>query len=98
MPMNAEELRTRKRRDSHIAFLDEWPWEWFCTLNLPQKSNHSDAEKLIKHWRIKLATREKIQVAYQGVFSLVPHEHVHLVMLGRNRRGETLYDKYFTNS
>jgi hypothetical protein len=83
-------LLERKRVDSHIAFLEEWPWEWFCTMNLYNGCSYPNAEGHIKEWRIKLSTRRKIRIAYQGVFNLVPHPHVHLVALGVNRHGKTL--------
>jgi hypothetical protein len=86
-------LRDRQRKDSWYGFLNDWSWEWFCSMNLPHGSVHSDAEKKLKKWRIKLSTREKIQIAYQGVFNLVPHPHIHLVALGKCRMGivENLY-------
>lgn len=39
-----------------------------------------------------MATKQNIQIAYQGVFNIVPHPHIHLVALGTNSWGESLYD------
>jgi len=85
-------LLDRKRKASGIEFLNRWTWEWFCSMNLRSGCSHADAERFLKVWRIKLSTLQKIRIAYQGVFNLIPHPHVHLVALGTNKHGQTLYN------
>jgi hypothetical protein len=83
-------LIDRERISSGVEFLNRWIWEWFCTMNLYSGCSYPNAEDHIKEWRIKLSTSRKIRIAYQGVFNLVPHPHIHLVALGVNRHGKTL--------
>jgi len=82
----------RRRKDAGFEFLKDWPWEWFCSMNLPSECTHTYAEVKLKKWRIRLATNEKIQIAYLGIFNTVPHPHIHLVALGTNSMSQSLYD------
>lgn len=64
-------------------FFIQWEWEWFCTLNLPDGKGYDDAESYLKKWN-KISYEERMRIGYLGVWSRVPHPHVHLLMFGIN--------------
>ncbi len=77
-------------------YLQEFGFEWFCTLNIERKlkiRNVDEVDKILRRWTIKMSIQDHIQVAYMGLLNRVPHDHVHLLMLGKNRYGHTLLDK-----
>ena len=78
-------------RSSLRNFLNEWHWEWFCSLNLTG-NDVAVAEKHLKAWRIQVCLLEHVQVWYVGCLSYIPHPHIHLLMAGRDRYGHSLQD------
>jgi len=69
-------------------YFNQWPWEWFLSLNLER----GEADSLIRRYARELGLSEKLQIACQGVASFIPQRHIHLMALGRNRHGKTLID------
>lgn len=81
-------------RDELYDFFNKYDYHWSCTLCLPSY-NVEDTEKYLKIWCRNLSKRDKIQVCYVGVIVLSKFTgpHVHLLMYGKNRHGETLLDR-----
>lgn len=79
----------RKLKEGYEAFLSQWNWEWFCSLNLA--SHHlSIANRKVRVWCRDLCKGEGIQVASVGIYTKVPMPHVHLLVFGQNMYGKTL--------
>ena len=79
--------------DAYKEWLLKYNWEWFCTLNLPPRTDCARVESKLKKWRIKMGILHHIMIAYMGVFNTVPQPHIHLLALGkRNKIGQTLLD------
>ena len=74
-------------------FYNQYSYDWFVTLSLPNY-NVEDSEKYLKTWRCNLTKKDHIQISYVGVIviSKITGSHIHLLMFGRNRYGETLLD------
>jgi len=79
---------------------DEWSkikWEWFVSNELPPYSSSfllEYVEKILKKWRVSLSTKNHITISYVGlmVTSKITGNHIHLLMFGRNKDGQTLLD------
>lgn len=69
------------------AYLNEFPWEWWLSLSIGVR----DYTQVLKGFMFQLQKREKLQLAYIGLFSRSPCFHIHVLAMGMNRRGETLY-------
>lgn len=78
-------------KDAYKVFWNRWDWEWFCSLPL-DKGNYSDAQKILKVWNRDLAKGEHVQVASMGIYTTIPIPHIHLLALGKNKDGKTLFD------
>jgi hypothetical protein len=78
---------------SFVNSLKVWPWEWFCLMDLPPGCTRSNAERLIKEWRITYAVKEKISIAYQGILSYQPSCRLYLFVAGLNTQNEILSDR-----
>ena len=83
-----------KYRDHLNNFYNRYYYDWFVSLNLPDY-NVENSEKFLKTWRCNMTTRDKIQISYLGVIvtSNYTGPHIHLLMFGRNKDGETLLDR-----
>lgn len=90
-----EHKKIKKYRDYISIFLQDWyyDWEWYVSHNTPT-SSIVDTEKYLKLWGRKCSKKYKIQICYQGIFvhSKYTGNHVHLLMLGKNKEGSTLFD------
>jgi len=79
--------------DANQEFLLRYNWEWFCSLNLQSGSDYPMAESKLKAWRINMGIKDRMLIAYMGVYNTVPQPHIHLLALGkRNRFDQTLLD------
>jgi hypothetical protein len=78
--------RVEKLRVANQEFLLKYHWEWFCTLNLSPRDDYAKAESNLKHWRINAGIKNKILIAYMGVYNTIPQPHVHLLALGKQNR------------
>lgn len=83
-----------KYRDQLCDFYNQHYYDWFVTLSLPNY-NVEDSEKYLKIWRYNLQKKHHIQISYVGVIVLSSYtgSHIHLLVFGRNRNGETLLDR-----
>jgi hypothetical protein len=88
---NGQILSVDKERKAITNMLIELPWEWYCFTNLPHKGSLTDAEFLINRWREELATEEKVEIGYCGIFDPLPYAHAHLMLLGMNKDGKSLF-------
>lgn len=79
-------------REALRDYLEQYRWEWFCSLNLAGHQSVS-ADSYIKKFTRGVGKRERIQVCCMGVKVLKPQLHVHLLMSGLDRYGHTLADK-----
>jgi hypothetical protein len=78
-----------KLRIANKYFSSNWEWQWFCSLNLGNRS-HTEAEKYLKIWRRQQAKYNHIQIASFGVYNTIPQAHIHLLALGSNKQGNSL--------
>jgi len=85
-------------RDGIICNLAEYPWELYCSMNLPYKCDHSYAVELINKWRVALLKRERFEIGYTGIFDPIPRPHVHLMVLNMKKRGRKLSSKTTTKA
>ena len=86
--------QTIKYRREICNFLGQYDYEWFCSLNLPDY-NVVNGEKHLKKWRISMQVKDNIQISYLGVIvvSKVTGPHIHLLMCGKNKDGDTLLNR-----
>ena len=98
-------MKTDSKKDDKLKFIieyrkqlynfsNQYDYDWFCSLNLPNYKVE-DAEKFLKIWRCNLSVKDHIRIAYLGVIvtSQFTGPHIHLLMFGKNNRGETLLDR-----
>jgi hypothetical protein len=75
------------------TYLERFPWEWHCSLSIETGTDFFYALKLFKKWHMRLFTEERLRV---GAYLLSVFKsgvlHFHVLMVGRNREGKTLYD------
>lgn len=84
--------------EEHAELLAQWPWQWYCTLSLPESFGKYPTARdlfnyLVRGWIRPICVEQKIQVA--GAFLFCWKQgvaHIHGLMLGRNRHGKTLAD------
>ena len=74
------------------SFMSQWNFEWFVHLTFKNIVKYSNAQDILKKWRIELCKSESIQIAYKGVFTSYPRPHIHILMFGLNESGKTLLD------
>ena len=55
-------------------YLDRYPWQWFCTMNM-DRPNVNDAERLLKKWREEVMNFTDMNIAYMGLFVRGPYVH-----------------------
>lgn len=81
-------------RDAVFTLLNKYNFHWFCSLKLSTYDVVA-AENLLKRWRCKIAVMNHIRIAYIGIIitSTFTGPHIHLLMHGKNKQGETLLDK-----
>ena len=83
-------IHEKRKRDELYQCLLDWRWEWFCSLNLPQGKSFMDAEQYLKHWR-SLFYKKGLKIGYMGLFSMLPHCHIHLLMVGYSADKSSLF-------
>ncbi len=73
------------------SWFAQWPFEFFVSLTLEDDhvSNEVFASRIVK-WNRSLEKKRALQTAYQGLISYHNRKHAHLLLLGRNRFGNTL--------
>ncbi len=86
---SCEKKEQDKIRIANKYFSSNWEWQWFCSLNLGNRS-HTEAEKYLKLWRRQQAKYYHIQIASVGVYNTIPQAHIHLLALGSNKQGNSL--------
>lgn len=82
-----------KYRNGLKDYYDDYDFEWFCSLDLPTSDNIRYPEDYLKEWRCKMCVEDHIQISYLGVLNQYPHPHIHLLMFGRNKSGESLFQR-----
>lgn len=73
-------------------FIEQHPFEWWVTLTFKNPVKKEIVKKMLEKWTRKLIKEERLQIAYIAVINEVNRIHLHLLALGRNRRGKTLSD------
>lgn len=72
-----------------------FPWQWFATFTFKPDTYYFTALERFKEWRCSLLDDEKMRV---GASLMSSHKrgnlHFHVLLLGRNRHGKTLFDCY----
>jgi hypothetical protein len=83
-----------KYREELNNFYNQYDYDWFCSLNLPNY-NVENSEKFLKRWRCNLSTKDHIQIGYLGIIvtSKFTGPHIHLLLFGRNKNGDTLLNR-----
>jgi hypothetical protein len=79
--------------EHYTQFFHKWDWQWFTTLTFRSDLPTNEIHDLRLKWTRDLCTKENIQVAY--FYALVlkdKHPHLHLLMIGSNKFGKTLFD------
>lgn len=71
------------------SYLQQFPWEWFCSLSCYKNSSSSDIEKYLHKWCL-FRIKDRIRIAYIGVINYIPFPHIHLLMLGTSKTGSLL--------
>lgn len=76
--------------------LASWPWQWFVHLTLRTPVSNGTVHRNLKEWTRKISKKEHLQVAYIGSLNTDPlhRKHLHLLMLGRNKHGQSLLDAH----
>jgi hypothetical protein len=72
-------------------FFESWRWEWFVTLTFKNPVRKQTAIKELLNWNRQLCKQESIQTAFIAVVNCtnwIPH--IHVLMLGINKKGENL--------
>lgn len=84
------------QRDNYLEwgrYLERWSWEWLCALPVREGIDYFRAHQIFRVWRLRLAHEEDIQL---GLYIITRTKmrvlHMHLLALGRNRKGKTLRD------
>jgi hypothetical protein len=74
-------------------WMGQWPWTHVAHLVFNHdKANISQAEQLLKKWRLGIIKGEHLQLATIGVLNHIPSSHLHVLLIGTNRNGKTLND------
>jgi len=72
--------------DKYRLYLEHWlhryPWEWFLSLGL----ENGNYERPLRRFFRDLQKKEKIQVAYTGVYNALPSPHLHILALGYSNK------------
>ena len=91
--MNSSERRFYRR--SWAPVLEQWRWQWFWTQTYPENKGFrfetvvKDLKKSVR----ELCKSESIQIGCAFAVSRICRTvHLHIVMIGHNRYGKTLYD------
>mgnify|MGYP001431319654 CR=1 FL=1 len=90
---NCEYEKIKNYRNCLSDWMNDYNWEWFISLNLPN-GNIENTENLLKKWRCKMCSENHIQICYVGhiINSKITGHHVHLLMSGKNKDRKTLLD------
>ncbi len=83
-------VQVNRKREAIQGFLLCWRWQWFCSMNLPSMTSYNNAERYLNRWR-RLSFKQGVEVGYIGLWSRVPHSHVHLFMVGEKDDGFSLF-------
>jgi hypothetical protein len=74
-------------------FLKRFPWQWHATLTFPPGYHYHSALRRFRRWKMRLIDEEKIQFGACLISSTKKaFLHFHVLALGRNRSGKTLFD------
>jgi len=72
--------------DKYRLYLEHWlhryHWEWFLSLGL----ENGNYERPLRRFFRDLQKKEKIQVAYTGVYNALPSHHLHILALGYSNK------------
>lgn len=90
---NCEYKKIVEYRNCLSGMMNGYEWEWFVSLNVPEGSIEN-TEQLLKKWRQTLSINSHIRICYMGVVinSRITGNHIHLLMFGKNKNGQTLLD------
>lgn len=89
---NLSSCYRKEYKDKLKDFYSQYDFQWSCHLNISQR-NVFDVNAIIKKWARTMSIKDHIQVAFVGVLNYLPQRHIHLLMLGRNAKGQSLLDK-----
>jgi len=84
-------------RKDIFSWFQEYEFEWFVTMRIKTSSPGNtieNSERLLKLWKRNLCKNNHIQICYLGVIvvSWMEGFHIHLLMSGKNKYGQTLKD------
>lgn len=93
MNENCDYESVLRYRDCLLNMFNEHDWEWFISFNSPT-DKIDEIEKKLKKWRCNMCKTDHIQICYVGniISSKITGNHIHLLMFGRNKDGQTLLD------
>lgn len=78
-------------KEHWTSYIAKHPFQWWRTLTSKSTDNQNIVRKKIIEWVRKLCIDEHLQVGFIAVENEFNHRgHWHLLMLGKNRIGETL--------
>lgn len=73
-------------------YLTSYKWEaWFTGSGEPN-APFETLDNLFGRWRSRLAHRSGLQVGSIGVFTTDPVPHIHALLVGTNKHGQTMAD------
>ena len=79
-------------KEAWTEFIEQHPFEWAVTLTFKFPVKKEIVKKMLKNWTRKLCKEERLQIAFIAVINEVSRIHLHILALGRNRYGKTLFD------
>jgi hypothetical protein len=87
-------LLDSKKWNEITCRLLEIPWQWYCSMNLPDGSDYTRALLLLNKWQVQLFLNEKIKIGCWGVYDPIPHSHLHIVAIGSCEHVPVLLREY----
>jgi hypothetical protein len=77
----------------HVELIQQYPFESFITLTYRKPPSSPDAMKQqLKDYVRRLSVKTGLRLGIVGAIIIHKRNHIHLLVLGRNRRGETMND------
>lgn len=82
-----------------MDYLNKYPWQAWMTGTAEPGTSFEALDRAVGAWRGRLAHLASMRVSCMGVCNLHPQPHVHVLLLGTNKRGRTLarLDEDFIN-